>query len=125
MKIRDVQRDAFTAHRAETFPLRVRALLASQLPEEKKTLETDAGLRRVEAEIARARAIGFASEHDVVIFTALSFVLGPKFADERWARDVLDDPGHASATDRAEALWDAAQRRELDAFVHESTAAHR
>ena len=125
MKIRDVQRDAFMTHRAETFPLRVRALLVSHLPAEKKALETDAGLHRVEAQIARARSSGFETEHDAAMFVALSFVLGPTFADERWARDVLDDPRHGTGTARADALWAAAQRRELDGFVAEATAGHR
>ena len=44
----------------------------------------------------------------------LRFVLGAGFDAEPWATAVLSDESLETPTDRIEALWSAAKRRELD-----------
>jgi hypothetical protein len=125
MKIHKAQRDAFEARAAETFPERVRALLSAKLPERRLELEGERGLGRVTLAIDRARARGFEGERDVCKLVALSYVLGEAFAAEPWAAAVLDDPRHETPTDRIDALWAAAEQRELDAYQAELTRALR
>jgi hypothetical protein len=114
MKIHAAQRDAFRVRADETFPERVRALLASRLPEQRAALAGPEGLAAVEAEIARARARGFEGERDACLFVTLAFVLGRDFDAAPWATDLLADPRFPSPTARIDALWATAKDRELD-----------
>jgi hypothetical protein len=123
MKIHQAQRDAFGAQAQETFPRRVRALLAARMPERRAELEGAEGLARVEAQVVRARARGFTGERSACKFVTLSFVLGEGFAEEPWAVAVLGDARLTTPTERMETLWDAAARRELDEAQTEITKA--
>jgi hypothetical protein len=123
MKIHEAQRAAFRAQAEETFPHRVRALLAARLPEERQALETDEGLDRVRALIAEARELGFDGERDACKYVVLSFVVGEDFIGEPWAARILADDRLETPTDRAEALWDTAKRRERDQAVTETARA--
>jgi hypothetical protein len=123
LKIRKAQREAFEARDAVTFPRRVRALLRENLPEKRAQLDGPAGLAAVEEAIADARGKGFLGERDACQFVALRFVLGAGFDAEPWAATVLSDESLTTPTDRIEALWDAAKRRELGEAAADVAAA--
>lgn len=125
MKIRTVQREAFEARAAETFPQRVRTFLADRLPEHRAELMGPLGLHQVSAVIEEARARGFEGERDVVKLVTLSYVLGAEILAEPWAAAVLEDPSHPTPTARIDALWTAAERRELDEAQADLTRALR
>jgi hypothetical protein len=114
VKIREAQRDAFAAQAAEIFPERLRALLAQHLPERSEELEGEEGLARVRVAGEEARARGYVGERDAARWVALGWVLGPGFAEEPWAAKILADEGHATPTERIEALWAAAEDHEID-----------
>ncbi len=125
MKIRKEQKEVLEAHALAILPARVRALLRAHLPEQREDLEGAPGLARVEAAIENARARGFTGERDAAKFVTLGFVLGEGFAAEPWAATILDDPRHATPTERVEALWVEAKARELDDAAASMTQALR
>jgi len=94
LKLRKEHLDAFEAQAISQFTMRVMAHVKEVWPAECGGLGEATVADLVRGGIQRAAVLGLASEHDVVRFVDLSFILGKDFETSPlagWTRPVLSD----------------------------------
>jgi len=99
-KLRKEHLEAFEAQVVKLFTARVVAHVKAVWPAECAELGEPAVLDTVSGGIQRAAALGLVSEHDVVRFVDLSFILAKDFATNPlagWVRPILADRALAPA----------------------------
>ena len=124
IRFKPAQIDAFAEAAAATFPERLLGFLERQLGEAAGQPGDGAGAASpsppvpplteaaVRGAIARAHHHGLHGERDVATFAVLVFTHGPGFAEEPWARALLEAP-EVPASTRIHNVYEAAIRREL------------
>lgn len=129
IRFKPAQIDAFAEASAATFPERLLGFLERQLGEEDAGQPGDEGdadagdaspsrvvppltEAAVRGAISRAHHHGLHGELDVATFAVLVFTHGPGFAEEPWARALLEAP-EVPASTRIHNVYEAAIRRDL------------
>lgn len=128
IRFKPAQIDAFAEAAAATFPERLLGFLERQLGEEAAgepgdiaDADADASApspipplteAAVRGAIARAHHHGLHGELDVATFAVLVFTQGVEFAEEPWARALLEAP-EVPASTRIHNVYEAAIRRAL------------